>query len=247
LHGRDAGEIGWTQRRGWAVGVTTLGAIIAAFSMGQTSANEPAAATANLTQVGRSLERSITSPMVGELVGLDEARASALLGPATSLESRAPATVWHYANSRCELDLMFYMEMRSGQMRSLHYDFKRGADTVGEQQTCLMTIVQGDPKELQPLIEWPELPEPNLNIKTAEIGPAPAQMAQTQTPAPEPKLRRAEVHQLTTRYHRPRRQTPDWGYTASLRYSRPSYADSALVTGWSGGQFGPAPYSTSGP
>ena len=64
------------------------------------------------------------------LVGLDEQQTTELLGPATTTESRAPASVWHYKNSRCELDLVFYMEMRTGLMRSLHYDFKNGAGGI---------------------------------------------------------------------------------------------------------------------
>ena len=238
------GRISSTRSRSWAV--MGLGAIIAAMSM-EPMNHELAAHEANLAAVDRSLERPLALPTVGELVGLDEERAGELLGPAASIETRAPANIWHYASSRCELDLVFYMEMGSGRMRILHYDFKRGADTAAEQQACLLTIARGDLKDLQPLIEWPQLPEQNVTTEMSEIGPAPAPMVQTQARTSELKLRRAEVHQQTRRYYRPRRLTTAWGYAASLRYSRPPYADSALISGWSGGRFGPAPYSSSGP
>jgi hypothetical protein len=81
------------------------------------------------------------APSPTNLSGLDQPRAANLLGPATVTESQGPATVWHYKNSRCELDLVFYMEMRSGQMRVLHHDFK-GADNPQQRQACLRAIVQ---------------------------------------------------------------------------------------------------------
>jgi hypothetical protein len=90
----------------------------------------PAAATFGPPSAGwGDPQEPLPGPAATELVGLDQQRASELLGPATTTESRAPATVWHYKSSRCELDLVFYMEMRSGQMRTLHYDFKSGAET----------------------------------------------------------------------------------------------------------------------
>lgn len=85
-------------------------------------------------------------PVASELVGLDEQRATKLLGPAAATDARSPATVWHYKSSRCELDLVFYMEMRSGRMRTLHYEFKSGAETPQQRQACLRTIVQENSK-----------------------------------------------------------------------------------------------------
>jgi hypothetical protein len=81
------------------------------------------------------------APTPTDLGGVDQARATKLLGPAMATESRGPATVWHYKSSRCELDLVFYMEMRSGEMRSLHQDFK-GIDNPQQRQACLRAIVQ---------------------------------------------------------------------------------------------------------
>src|SRR5260370_38356097 len=49
-------------------------------------------------------------------------------------------------SSRCELDLVFYMEMRSGRMRTLHYDFKSGAATPQQRMACFKTIMQENSK-----------------------------------------------------------------------------------------------------
>ena len=81
------------------------------------------------------------APSPTDLTRVDQYRATKLLGPAMATESRGPAIVWHYKSSRCELDLVFYMEMRSGDMRSLHQDFK-GADNPQQRQACLRAIVQ---------------------------------------------------------------------------------------------------------
>ena len=85
-------------------------------------------------------------PSAGDLVGLDEQRAIQLLGPAAATDARSPATVWHYKSSRCELDLAFYMEMRTGRMRSLHYDFTRGAETPEQRQACIKAIIEENRK-----------------------------------------------------------------------------------------------------
>jgi hypothetical protein len=85
-------------------------------------------------------------PSARELVGIDQQRAAEMLGPAAATEAKSPATVWHYKSSRCELDLAFYMEMRTGRMRSLHYDFKNGADTPEQRHACLKTIIEENRK-----------------------------------------------------------------------------------------------------
>ena len=82
------------------------------------------------------------APSPRDLRGMDQARVMRLFGPAMASESRGPATVWHYKSSRCELDLVFYMEMRSGEMRSLHQDFKGIIDNPQQRQACLRAIVQ---------------------------------------------------------------------------------------------------------
>jgi len=54
--------------------------------------------------------------------------------------------VWHYKSGRCELDLAFYMEMRSSRMRSLHYDFKGEAASPEQRRACLKSIIEENRK-----------------------------------------------------------------------------------------------------
>ncbi|TMJ57796.1 MAG: hypothetical protein E6G81_11995 [Alphaproteobacteria bacterium] len=85
-------------------------------------------------------------PASGDLLGLDPQHTTALLGPATQTQNQSPATVWHYKSGRCELDLSFYMEMKSGQMRTLHYDFKGEAASPEQRQACLRSIIEENRK-----------------------------------------------------------------------------------------------------
>jgi hypothetical protein len=41
-------------------------------------------------------QTTLAAPSPGDLIGLDEQRTTALLGPAAAMEARAPATVWYY-------------------------------------------------------------------------------------------------------------------------------------------------------
>jgi hypothetical protein len=72
-----------------------------------------------------------------ELIGLDQATATRMFGSATAKAEKAPATVWRWRSGTCELDLYFYLDLRNGQMRSLHYVFK--GDATG-QQDCLKSL-----------------------------------------------------------------------------------------------------------
>ena len=93
-----------------------------------------------------SAQTALALPSTTDLIGLDEHRTTELLGPAAEKETRSPATVWRYRSGRCELDLLFYMEMRSGQMRTLHYDFKGGAASPEQRQACLKSIIEENRK-----------------------------------------------------------------------------------------------------
>jgi hypothetical protein len=91
-------------------------------------------------------QTALALPSSTDLIGLDERRTTELLGLAAEKETRSPATVWRYRSGRCELDLSFYMEMRSGQMRTLHYDFKGEADRPEQRQACLRSIIEENRK-----------------------------------------------------------------------------------------------------
>lgn len=103
---------------------------------------EPAGPTQPQQEASIAPQPAPAVPSTNELVGLDEQRATQLLGPATVTDTKSPATVWHYKSSRCELDLAFYMEMRSGRKRTLSYDFKGDAQTPEQRRACLKAIIE---------------------------------------------------------------------------------------------------------
>jgi hypothetical protein len=75
------------------------------------------------------------------LIGLDQPAATRLFGTATERTEEPPATVWRYKTSTCELDLFFYLDMRSGRMRTLRYTFRGDATDPNGRQNCLRDIV----------------------------------------------------------------------------------------------------------
>ncbi len=77
-------------------------------------------------------------PHTSELIGLDQPAAQRLLGSATEKAEAPPATIWRYRNASCELDLFFYLDLRSGKMRTLHYAFK---GDQGSTEDCLRALV----------------------------------------------------------------------------------------------------------
>jgi hypothetical protein len=80
-------------------------------------------------------------PSQPELIGLDQPAATRLLGPATEKSDEPPATVWRYKNASCELDLFFYLDLRSGRMRTLHYTVKGEGSDATRRQDCLRSLI----------------------------------------------------------------------------------------------------------
>jgi hypothetical protein len=80
-------------------------------------------------------------PAQPELIGLDQSGATRLLGPATEKSDAPPATVWRYKTASCELDLFFYLDLRSGSMRTLHYAFKGEGAEVARRQECWRSLI----------------------------------------------------------------------------------------------------------
>jgi hypothetical protein len=75
-----------------------------------------------------------------ELIGLDQPAAMRLFGSAAERSDEPPATVWRYKNGSCELELYFYLDLRSGSMRTLHYMVK-GASDEAKRQDCLRSLL----------------------------------------------------------------------------------------------------------
>jgi hypothetical protein len=97
--------------------------------MTEPGSTEPASGSASLR------------PRANELIGLDQEAATRLFGVATERSEEPPATVWRYKTATCELDLFFYLDLRSGQMRTLHYAFKGDAADIAGREDCLRSLV----------------------------------------------------------------------------------------------------------
>ena len=82
----------------------------------------------------------VSAPQASELVGLDQPAATRLFGAAAERSEEPPATVWRYKTASCELDLFFYLDLRSGRMRTLSYTFKGDAADADRRQDCLRSL-----------------------------------------------------------------------------------------------------------
>lgn len=76
-----------------------------------------------------------------ELIGLDQPTATRLFGATAEQSEEPPATVWRYKNATCELDLFFYLDLRSGRMRTLHYALKDDSGGAAQTQNCVRSLI----------------------------------------------------------------------------------------------------------
>ena len=105
------------------------------------AAPESSSPSSNLAALSPSPGRQGQTPSQPELIGLDESGAMRLLGPATEKSDEPPATVWRYKTATCELDLFFYLDLRSGRMRTLHYSFKVEGAELARRQECWRSLI----------------------------------------------------------------------------------------------------------
>jgi hypothetical protein len=80
------------------------------------------------------------APQASELIGLDPPEATRLLGATGEQFEKPPAMVWRYKNTTCELDLFFYLDLRSNRMRTLHYVVKGNNAEPAKRQDCLASL-----------------------------------------------------------------------------------------------------------
>ncbi len=102
---------------------------------------ESSSPSSDLAALSTSPGRQGEIPSQPELIGLDQSGALRLLGPATEKSDEPPATVWRYKAASCELDLFFYLDLRSGRMRTLHYSFKGEGAEVARRQECWRSLI----------------------------------------------------------------------------------------------------------
>jgi len=74
------------------------------------------------------------------LIGLDQPEVTRVLGAATEQFEQPPAMVWRYKNATCELDLFFYLDLRSNRLRTLHYAVKGDGGDPAKRQDCLESL-----------------------------------------------------------------------------------------------------------
>jgi len=74
------------------------------------------------------------------LVGLDQPEVTRVLGAATEQFERPPAMVWRYKNATCEIDLFFYLDLRSNRLRTLHYAVKGDSGDPARRQDCVESL-----------------------------------------------------------------------------------------------------------
>src|SRR5271169_4520483 len=108
-----------------------------AIDVSGSGSSDGALAMAGPDSAMRASEAVAPPPRPSKLIGLDQPAAAHLLGTATEQSEAPPATVWRYRNASCELDLFFYLDLRSGKMRTLRYAFKGDAVDPTQQQICL--------------------------------------------------------------------------------------------------------------
>ena len=103
--------------------------------------SEPASPSSDAVGSAAAGKPAGSLPSHSELIGLDQPAATRLFGPATERSEEPPATVWRYKSGSCELDLFFYLDLRSGRMRTLHYALKDGAGDAAQRQNCLRSLI----------------------------------------------------------------------------------------------------------
>ena len=103
--------------------------------------SEPASPSSDAVGSAAAGKPAGSLPSHSELIGLDQPAATRLFGPATERSEEPPATVWRYKNGSCELDLFFYLDLRSGRMRTLHYALKDSAGDAAQRQNCLRSLI----------------------------------------------------------------------------------------------------------
>jgi len=71
------------------------------------------------------------------LIGLDEAGMRARFGEPVLIEEQPPGVRWKYDSPGCAIDVLFFMEVESEQLRVLSYEITEKADAPQSEQQCL--------------------------------------------------------------------------------------------------------------
>lgn len=74
------------------------------------------------------------------LVGLDREQIALLLGAPGAVREQPPATVWSYRIEGCALNVFFYPDVKTREMRALAYDVLAGSETEQAKNACFAAI-----------------------------------------------------------------------------------------------------------
>lgn len=103
---------------------------------------EPPTETAKIEPI----QRPVLKPE--SLIGLDQPATAALLGEPTERSEAAPATIWRYTGRSCQLEIYFYLDLKSQVMRALHYEVRTHEAAEPARSRCFADLVaehQADP------------------------------------------------------------------------------------------------------
>jgi hypothetical protein len=75
------------------------------------------------------------------LIGLDQPQTEALLGSPSERSEAAPGKIWRYAGRNCELEIYFYLDLKSQVMRALHYEVKSDDPAEPTRDRCFADLV----------------------------------------------------------------------------------------------------------
>ena len=75
------------------------------------------------------------------LTGLDQDETLAMLGEPQQRADSPPAVLWRYTSNACELDVYFYLDLQSREMRVLHYELRDNDGSDRTRQRCYSELV----------------------------------------------------------------------------------------------------------
>ena len=80
------------------------------------------------------------------LIGIEEEDAMGLFGIPEQIREDPPAKVWSYDRDGCSLEIYFYLDLESNNLRSLTYELEAGEPSEAARQACLTRLLtpEGD-------------------------------------------------------------------------------------------------------
>ncbi len=86
-------------------------------------------------------QRSPLKLKAESLIGLDQPSTAALLGDPSERSEAPPATIWRYTGPSCQLEIYFYLDLKSQVMRALHYEVKTHEAAEPARSQCFADLL----------------------------------------------------------------------------------------------------------